>query len=329
MEIDIKKLMETIKREYGIQTSYIEQLNIGFDKNTILYRLFSFDKKVYFLKIRLGKFLESSIKIHFLLSKNIGLGNIINPIETLDKKLYVKLLPYAITIYPYINGQSGWDVKLTKDQFINFGKFMFNLHSITLPKKHLKSIPDKINNKKYIIKVKKYLQDILNLTYKDTVILEFIKELEIRKNIILEIIDYLEKTMNDILLNSQNNCICHGDIHAGNLLIDKNNFFVVDWDTIILAPKEKDLMFIGAGIGDKWNKQEEIEYFYKGYGKNTEISKTLIRYFRYERIIQDIFEFYQEIMIQESNDEKRKLSLKLFKSQFEPKNVVEMAYIGS
>jgi spectinomycin phosphotransferase len=327
MEIDTRKLMETIKIKYGIQSSYIEQLNIGFDKNTILYRLFTFDKTAYFLKIRLGRFIESSIKIPFLLSNNMGLGNIIDPIETLDKKLYVKLLPYTITIYPYINGQSGWDVELTEDQFIKLGKFMFDLHSIILPKKHLKGIPVKLNNQKYIVKVKKYLQNTLNLTYRDAVILEFIKELESRKNIILEIIDYLEKTTNNILLNSQNNCICHGDIHAGNLLIDKYNIFVVDWDTLILAPKEIDLMFIGGGIGNKWNKQEQIECFYRGYGKNTEINKTLIRYFRYERIIQDIFEFYQEIMKKETNDEKRKLCLKLFKSQFEPKNVVEMAKI--
>jgi hypothetical protein len=42
--------------------------------------------------------------------------------------------------------------------------------------------------------------------------------------------------------------LCHSDIHAGNILIDVNDdFYIVDWDNPILAPKEHDLMFIGGG----------------------------------------------------------------------------------
>ena len=42
--------------------------------------------------------------------------------------------------------------------------------------------------------------------------------------------------------------LCHSDIHGGNILIaDTGELYVVDWDDPILAPKERDLMFIGGG----------------------------------------------------------------------------------
>jgi thiamine kinase-like enzyme len=51
--------------------------------------------------------------------------------------------------------------------------------------------------------------------------------------------------------------LCHSDIHAANLLISNGDFFIVDWDTLIMAPKERELMFIGAGIADKQNTDEK------------------------------------------------------------------------
>jgi len=65
--------------------------------------------------------------------------------------------------------------------------------------------------------------------------------------------------------------LCHADIHAWNLLIDVNGrLYIVDWDTLIFAPKERDLMFVGAGLGGNGHSlQEEETLFYQGYGSIT------------------------------------------------------------
>ena len=40
-------------------------------------------------------------------------------------------------------------------------------------------------------------------------------------------------------------------VHAGNVLLgDNDKLAIVDWDNPIMAPKERDLMFVGGGIGD-------------------------------------------------------------------------------
>jgi len=321
MKLNIKDILKIIEREYNISIINIEQLNLGVDINSTLYKAHSIDQKIYFLKIRSGEFYEASIEIPYWLSKYTGSKNIINPIETKDKKLYVKISDFTAAIFPFIDGKSGWDINLTNDRFVQFGKFMKELHSGILPEEYLKKVFTASYNQEYKNNVKEYLKNI-NIQSKDNIV---IKELEINKNTIMEIINFMEKTSDEIIYEKQNICLCHGDIHAGNILISSDNIYIVDWDTLILAPKEKDLMFIGGGIGKKWNTASELEYFYKGYGLETEINKTLLKYYRCERIIQDIFYLYNEIISSKTEDKEKMLRLEIIKQKFESKDVVEMA----
>jgi spectinomycin phosphotransferase len=323
MKLNTNNIQEIILREYGFSTANIEELNIGLDVNTMVFKVSSIAQKQYFLKIRSKSFSESSINIPFWLSRKAGLSNIINPVETMDKKLYVKKSSSYIMMYPYINGKSGWDVTLTKEQFFEFGRFMHKLHSVKLPNNYLKTISMDKYNRKYIEMIKKYLKNYKKTSYNDSIIMDFITALEINQSKINDIICYLENTVNKI--SCENVCLCHGDIHAGNLLFSGNDLYIVDWDTLVLASKEKDLMYIGGGIGNKWNKNDDIEYFYRGYGQEIEIDKNLLKYYRYKRIIQDIYYFVKEINDLKYGNERRNICLGIFKSQFEPNNVVEVA----
>ena len=328
MKINTDSIRKIIHTEYGFPILSIEPLNLGYDANTMVFKILSSGQQAYFLKIR-SKYFSVSCNILFWLSQNAGLTNIINPIETLDKKLYVKTPSAYFMVYPYINGKSGLDLALTKDQFIEFGRFLKKLHSEKIPNRYFETIPadncgdQYIEMTKNIGMIKKYLKSHKKILREDNIILDFFAALETYQNKISEIISYLENTVNEI--SCKNLCVCHGDIHAGNLLIDKNNFYVVDWDTMILAPKEKDLMYIGGGIGSKWTKDADIENFYKGYGREDEVNKNLLKYYRCKRIIRDIYYFTGKITDIKYENEKRSDCLIMFKNLFEPGNAAEMA----
>lgn len=83
-------------------------------------------------------------------------------------------------------------------------------------------------------------------------------------------------------------------------------------------------MFIGAGIGGAWNRREEAELFYQGYGQ-TEINHDVLIYYRYERFIEDIEEFAKRLLLTEEGGKDRERSLQKFKNAFAPNNVVDIA----
>jgi len=123
--------------------------------------------------------------------------------------------------------------------------------------------------------------------------------------------------------------LCHSDIHAGNVLIAKDeSLYIVDWDDPMFAPKEKDLMFIGGGIGNVWNHPDEIDYFYEGYG-DINLDLNMLSYYRFERIVEDIALFGQDLLAKDHDDASRLQMFQHFKAMFTPKGVIEMAFSSS
>ena len=84
-------------------------------------------------------------------------------------------------------------------------------------------------------------------------------------------------------------------------------------------------MFIGGGVGNVWNKPHEEELFYMGYGK-TKINPIILAYYRFERIVEDIAEYSQVLLLTTSGGEDRRVMYKHFKNMFEPSGVVEIAF---
>src|SRR3989338_7239154 len=137
---------------------------------------------------------------------------------------------------------------------------------------------------------------------------------------ILRLVDRAEQLGGKLQNQSPQFVLCHSDIHAGNVLIDGNNaIYILDLDEPIMAPKERDLMFIGGGVGNVWNKPHEEKLFYQGYGQ-TKIDQTLLAYYRYERIVEDIAIYTHELVLKNNPE-----MYKQFMSLFEPNGVIDIA----
>jgi spectinomycin phosphotransferase len=120
--------------------------------------------------------------------------------------------------------------------------------------------------------------------------------------------------------------LCHADLHAANVLIDTDGaLYVVDWDTLIFAPKERDLMFIGGGIGGAWNSAQEEAWFYQGYGQ-TDIDPLALAYYRYERFVEDVAEYSEQLLLTNEGGADRARGFGKFCHAFEPNDVVEIAF---
>ena len=120
--------------------------------------------------------------------------------------------------------------------------------------------------------------------------------------------------------------VCHTDVHPGNLHLGLDGrLYLVDWDNPRLAPKERDLMFLGAGMGEHDPGDVETACFYQGYGA-AEINQEALAYYRYERILQDISEFSKQILLTSGDGEDRFQAYEWFCGQFLPGHEVEAAF---
>jgi spectinomycin phosphotransferase len=139
------------------------------------------------------------------------------------------------------------------------------------------------------------------------------------------LIERTEQLASELQFKPLDFVLCHTDIHGANILIMENNdFYIVDWDNPLLAPKERDLMFIGGGIDNIWKSQKDIAIFYEGYGK-AEIDLKVLAYYRYERIIEDLAAYGEQLLLTDEGGSDREQAYKRFTGNFEPGSTIEIA----
>jgi len=84
---------------------------------------------------------------------------------------------------------------------------------------------------------------------------------------------------------------CHADIHSANIIIDDQGaLHIVDWDEVLLAPKERDLMFfVENGL-----VAAEQEAFFAGYGL-AQVDWLALAYYKYDWVLQEFADFGERI----------------------------------
>lgn len=85
---------------------------------------------------------------------------------------------------------------------------------------------------------------------------------------------------------STTSVVCHGDAHVGNVLLsddaddESGEVWLLDWDEVVLAPPERDLMFVIEGVlTDAPVTAEQQSWFFEGYGP-ADIDPIQLAYYR-------------------------------------------------
>jgi spectinomycin phosphotransferase len=318
-------IIRCLNTNYGIEVSMLTFLPLGADINASVYKALAKDQTSYFVKLKRGHHHDISVVIAELLQME-GIQHIIPPVKTIHGQPTQHIEDCTLIVYPFVEGQNGFSRHLTNNQWISLGKVLRQVHEIDVPP----SIQQKIRREAYSPKWREAVRSLyIHIDAEPTgdsaalKLFQFIKEniLAVRR-----LVDRAEQLGRQIQNLSPEFVMCHSDIHAGNVLMDGNNtIYMVDWDDPIMAPKERDLMFIGGGVANFWNKPHEEKLFYKGYGK-TEVNTTILAYYRHERIVEDIAVYGQELLLKTSGGMDREEMYQQFKDMFDPNGVVDIAF---
>ncbi len=121
--------------------------------------------------------------------------------------------------------------------------------------------------------------------------------------------------------------ICHADLHPANLLRDHvGHVFVIDWDEVMLAPKERDFLFVKEAPADDGSTKLSTPAFFQGYGQ-TEIDWMALTYYRYERVVQDLIACAQQVFFRDDlGEETRADAVQLFHEVLAEGGEIDAAY---
>jgi spectinomycin phosphotransferase len=309
---------------YGLAAAKIVFLPIGADENTAVYHLVADHRAPYFLKVRSGDFDETSATLPKFLADQ-GIKQIIAPIETIKQQLWASFDRYNLVLYPFIEGRSGFDVELSDRNWVDLGIVLRAIHDAILPSTIMLRLRRETYPSQWRDMVKTFLARN-EVPFVDSPAAKLAAFLRTRHEEILKLVERAEQLALVLQTQTPEFVLCHADIHAGNVLIDmKDDLYIVDWDTAVLAVKERDLMFVGAGVGGTWSDPKDEAPFYQGYGQ-TKTDPLALAYYRYERIVEDIAVMCQQMFSKGVGHKDSEEGFRQLTSQFLPNHVVEMAY---
>jgi spectinomycin phosphotransferase len=324
-----QRIIDCLKINYGFEVATLTFLPLGADLQASIYKAQTQNQASYFVKLKRGHYRDTSSIIIELL-RNAGIQHIIPIVKTIHGEATQRMDGFTLTVFPFVEGQDGFSLDLTDDQWVTLGKVMRKIHEIDVPL----SIQSKLRLESYSPKWRQVVRSLYPLIESepsgDEIAVNLLKFMKKHRVSIHRLVDRAEQLTKKVQDQSPQCVLCHSDLHGGNVLIDENGaLYIVDWDDPIMAPKERDLMFIGGGVANIWNKPHEKELFYKGYEK-VDINMTLLAYYRHERIVEDIAIYGQQLLLTRADGEDRTQdrieSYNQFIGQFDPQGVVDIAF---
>lgn len=322
---DIKDefIISRLEEEYDLRVTELTFLPLGADEGSAVYRVVADEGAVYFLKLRKG-FEEITVTVPLFL-KSQGIQSVIAPFETKSNQCWADFGDYKIILYPFIEGENGFDMELLDKHRKSLGAALKAIHSAQVSPELKRLIPKETFSSEWRESMKSFQMQVEMNTYDDPTAAKLAEFMKSKRDEITHLVDRAEQLALELQSQPLELVLCHSDIHGGNILIsDSNELYIVDWDNPLLAPKERDLMFIGGGIDEIWVSEREEAVFYEGYGK-TEINLSALAYYRYERVIEDLAIISDQLLSTNEGGADQKRSHGWFTSNFEAGNTIEIA----
>jgi len=318
-----ERITTALYENYSIPVSNIEFLPVGNDSSAFSYRVDAKNKNSYFLKIRKEISNRAGLFVPRFLKDN-GIEQVIAPLSTKTQELWVNVDEFAFILYPFITGNEAMKVGLTDAQWIEFGATLNRIHTTELIGSTLQYVMQESFTPKWGSLAKMLHEQVNARNYDDPYqkqLAIFWKENNEKIQTLIERAEILGKRLQQTDLEF---VLCHADIHTANILItQEQNMLIIDWDDTLLAPKERDLMFV---LGENTVETREEQMFFSGYGK-VKINPLALAYYRYEWCVQEVGDFGERVfLMKDAGENTKNNSVEGFIKLFSRGDVVETAF---
>ncbi len=290
---------------YELVVSSITFLPIGHDSRASVYKIVTRDERGYFLKIRSDPVIEPGLRVPRALIDQ-GIPNILAPLRTWASALWAPLGGddgHSVILYPFVQGDNAKVVGLSAEQWREFGATLWAVHRSGLEARFRGQLRTETFALPSTALVRQIMATLDAPPVESATAARLASFLRGNSDQIEAMLARAEELGRALQTKRFEMHLCHADIHTANILVDDDGrIWLIDWDGPLIAPRERDLLFvIGSRIARPVSPDDE-DRFFDGYGP-VEIDPDALIYYRYERIIEDLGEFSRVVLLEKDVSE--------------------------
>ena len=307
--IPYESLRDCLRDQYGLNLATIEFLPVGLDSRAGVYRVIPASGTPLLVKVKSGQFYEPGCLVPAWLLEQ-GIAEVVAPLPTTSHVLWASVAEWTLIAYPYIEGDTSWR-GMTDAQWVSVGETFRRIHTLSLPASGFPSLRRETFDTSGYARAIRDFEAHRAATPHPASATE--RELHaawlIHQPAIHTIFARMEQLAPLLLGQHLPYVICHADLHPANILRSPDGaVHVIDWDEVMLAPKERDFLFVGDPPAD----DGEPAPFFQGYG-DVVVDWAALTYYRYERVLQDLLASADEVCFRDDlSDESKADAVELF-----------------
>lgn len=259
----------------------------------------------------------------------IRAGSAPAPVPTRGRSLWVDVGDARLSVTRWADGESAWDTPLGRPGWYAFGQLLSALHSLPVVGQVSKRVPredfDPSRWGDYFEKIDAELDGapfagvtarLAELWHAHRPALREVHrrtlDLGARLRTRADLPRYVP---------------CHADPHLGNIVVSEDGRPVLlDFDDAVLAPTERDLMFVlgGGVLADAPVTGRQQAWFLEGYGAYS-VDPDLLTYYRGLRVLEDVSEPAGVVLDPAGSDGDRREALGLVEGVFSDTGLLAQA----
>lgn len=320
-------LRAVLRAAYGVEAATLTFLPLGYDASAWVYRVRAAGNTEYFLKVRSGAVNEPGLLVPRFLHDQ-GITSVIAPLSARSGAPCTAAAGYTLVLYPFVAGQSGMKRGLSDQQWLAYGTLLRQIHDTAPPAGITRVMRREDYTPAGAAPIRALDARIGAHNFDDPVQDTLAAFWRTHRAEIHTLVERAEDLGRRLARRGPAHVLCHADIHTGNVLVDTaGQIWIVDWDETMLAPRERDLMFVvGGGISRTLVRPREEELFLQGYGAVTP-DPLALAYYRYAWAVSDIGAFGEEVFFRpDLGPISRCTACDSFMGLFLPGNIVALAF---
>ncbi|HET8912478.1 MAG TPA: phosphotransferase [Ktedonobacteraceae bacterium] len=277
--ISEEQIQTCLQEQYDLTPTTFEFLPVGLDFNAGVYRVASEQGAAYLLKVTTRPLYRPRFLVPRYLNDQ-GITAVVAPLPTRNGALWASIEGWNVSVYPFIEGDTSW-TGMNYEQWKEVGSIFQKIHQVALPAEGFESLlKETFDPSEYISWIRDFEAHHLHTPDSGSESVRAVRaDWLAHQSTIQTAVASLDELGRMLQQRSLPFVIAHADLHPANLLRDGHGqVFVIDWDEVMLAPKERDFIFV---------REPNAEAFFQGYGER-EIDWMVLAYYLWERIVQDL-----------------------------------------
>lgn len=291
-----RALVARVRDEFGVVLGRLVPVRGGADLAASLWRSADPDGREYAVKLTGGGSRAGLVVPAWL--AGLGVPGVPEPIRARDGRPYAELDGRRLSLLPWLPGPGALDGGMTPARWRGFGRLLGAVHAAVPGAEVTRDLPVEEHRNDRFASVVRELDARLRRPGDDPGD-DLVDALRVdwlaSADRIAAVLDRADRLGARLRGRPAELVVCHADPHLGNVLLDGDHVWLIDWDDAVLAPRERDLMFVLGGVLPFQPVTErEWAEFRAGYGP-VEPDADRLAYHRCVRALEDLGELAEQV----------------------------------